>query len=204
MKVTWLGHSCFKLEKDGFSIIIDPYSDGYVPGLRPIKESADMVFCSHDHKDHNARDIIEIKDSGAYPFKYSMFMTYHDDENGAKRGFSRIYVFDDGEVRVGHFGDIGCELNDSQKKMLAGLDAALIPVGGFFTIDAQQAKRMVEELAPKTVIPMHYRKDGEFGYDVIGTVDEYTKLCDNVIEYDTNTIDITRDTKSQTAVLKYI
>lgn len=34
MYITWLGHSCFKIEKDGFSVIIDPYKDGSVPGLK--------------------------------------------------------------------------------------------------------------------------------------------------------------------------
>lgn len=40
MKITWIGHSCFKLEKNGNTLIIDPYSDGSVPGLKPVREKA--------------------------------------------------------------------------------------------------------------------------------------------------------------------
>ena len=32
MKITWIGHSCFKVEEAGYRIVFDPYDDGYVPG----------------------------------------------------------------------------------------------------------------------------------------------------------------------------
>ncbi len=38
IKITWLGHSCFKIESKGYQIILDPYQDGSVPGYRPIAE----------------------------------------------------------------------------------------------------------------------------------------------------------------------
>jgi hypothetical protein len=60
MKITWIGHACFKIESNGYTLIIDPYEDGYVPGLKPLRETADMVLCSHEHGDHNAKDLIEI------------------------------------------------------------------------------------------------------------------------------------------------
>ena len=47
MKLTWLGHSCFKMESNGYTVILDPYEDDYVPGLAPVRETADAVFCSH-------------------------------------------------------------------------------------------------------------------------------------------------------------
>ncbi len=56
----------------------------------------------------------------------------------------------------------------------------MIPIGGHYTINAVQAKRLADELAPAVVIPMHYRGEG-FGYDVIGTLDEFTSLCNDVV-----------------------
>ena len=47
MKITWIGHSCFRIEEDGYSIIIDPYEDGSVPGLAEVRETADAVICTH-------------------------------------------------------------------------------------------------------------------------------------------------------------
>ncbi|MCD7817552.1 MAG: MBL fold metallo-hydrolase [Lachnospiraceae bacterium] len=64
---------------------------------------------------------------------------------------------------------------------LRDLDAAMVPVGGYFTIDARQAADIIHSLKPGTVIPMHYRSDKDgFGYDVIGTVAEFTEIMDNV------------------------
>ena len=49
MKITYLGHSCFKITSEGYAIILDPYQDKSVPGYRPLREQADQVLCSHEH-----------------------------------------------------------------------------------------------------------------------------------------------------------
>lgn len=67
MHITWLGHSCFKIEKGGYSVIIDPYKDGSVPGLKNIRESADMVICSHEHGDHNGRECVRVTEKNGLP-----------------------------------------------------------------------------------------------------------------------------------------
>ena len=88
-----------------------------------------------------------------------------------------------------------------QKDKLRRLTALLIPVGGFFTINAAQTKALVDELAPTVAIPMHYRGRG-FGYPVIGKVGKFTKLCGNVITYPSSELELTPQTSRQTAVLK--
>ena len=180
MKITWLGHSCFKVEKDGYSVILDPYADGTVPGLLPLRESANRVYCSHEHGDHNGRSCVEIlKGIKSCPFEHTEIVSYHDDVQGAKRGPNTIHVLDDGEVRLVHMGDQGCELTEVQKKMIGTPDVLLIPVGGFYTIDAAQAKKMADELGARLIIPMHFRSE-TFGFDVIGEVKEFTGLYEHV------------------------
>ena len=68
------------------------------------------------------------------------------------------------------------------------MDVLLLPVGGFFTVDAPTAKTIAESLKPGIVIPMHYRGDG-FGFDVISTLEDYTSLCNDVIMIDSNQFD---------------
>jgi hypothetical protein len=48
MLLTWLGHSCFRLEKDGFVAIIDP---GIVAPANAL-DDADAVLITHQHADH--------------------------------------------------------------------------------------------------------------------------------------------------------
>ena len=38
MKITWFGHSCFKIEKDGYAIVVDPYTKGRGPGQMCIRD----------------------------------------------------------------------------------------------------------------------------------------------------------------------
>ncbi|MBQ7371821.1 MAG: MBL fold metallo-hydrolase [Blautia sp.] len=181
MRITWLGHSCFQLEKDGFVIILDPYGDGTVPGLGSVRETADLVLCSHEHGDHNGRDCVALREGKENPFTITQLASYHDEVQGKKRGNNLITIVDDGTAKAAHMGDIGCPLDSEQVQKLQGLDVLLIPVGGFFTIDAAEAAQMVKQLKPKYVVPMHFRNDAQgFGFDMIQTVEEFTKRMDDV------------------------
>ncbi|MDO4326853.1 MAG: MBL fold metallo-hydrolase [bacterium] len=185
MKIEWIGHSCFKVESGGYSIITDPYSEGSVPGLAPVKEEANLILCSHEHGDHNARTCVTVKETpenAVCPFQITKIETYHDEVKGAKRGPNVIHILDDGENKVAHFGDLGCELEPEQLEKLKGLDVALIPVGGFYTIDAVQAADLVRQIKPRIVVPMHYRSEADaFGFQVIGTVDTFTECMRSVM-----------------------
>lgn len=203
MKITWLGHSCFKIESNGYSIITDPFEDGYVPGFDNIRGSANEVLCSHYHNDHGAKECVTLIKRAASPFTIEVLDTFHDDKQGTLRGENVIHIISDGIVKIAHFGDLGCMLTKEQLEKLKNLDAVLIPVGGFYTIDANEAKNIVNLIAPKVVIPMHYKSDS-FGFDVLATADDYASLCDDVVYYDTNSIEISTGSEKQTAILKYI
>ena len=199
MKITYLGHSCFKIESQDYSIVLDPYQDGKVPGYLPIRETADQVLCSHGHGDHCGVENVTLRSGGTSPFTVEALETWHDDQQGALRGQDTIHILDDGQCRIAHLGDLGCELAPEQKDRLQGLNALLIPVGGYYTIDAVQASKLAHELNPTVVIPMHYRGGG-FGYDVIGPVEDFTALQANVVSYPSE-LELTPETAAQTAVL---
>ena len=74
-----------------------------------------------------------------------------------------------------HMGDIGCELSASQLDQIKGCDVLMIPVGGFYTINARQAFAMTKDIDPRVVIPMHYRGK-TFGYKEIATREEFEQL----------------------------
>ena len=202
MKITWIGHSCFKIEEGGYSIVIDPYDDNYVPGLKPVRERAQAVFASHEHGDHNARERVTLVPGGKTPFTVTKIETYHDPEHGALRGRNTIHVFSAGGRRIAHFGDLGCELEKDQLEQLKGLDAALIPVGGFYTIDAAQAADLVARIQPAHVIPMHFRAgNNRFGFDKIGTVEQFTDLMEPVIFTGSSVLDLDSPPEEQVVVL---
>ena len=200
MEITWIGHSCFRIEEDGYSLIIDPYEDGSVPGLANVRESADAVLCTHEHGDHNFRDGVTLKDSGKPALRVEAIDTFHDDASGSMRGPNRIHILEAGGLKAVHLGDLGCGLTAMQADLLKKPDVLLIPVGGYYTIDAAQAAEIVERLSPRVTVPMHYRSD-TFGYPVIGRLEEYTSRCSNEIIYDTNVMTVDERTRVQTAIL---
>ena len=200
MKITWLGHSCFMIEENGFSVIMDPYSPGSVPGYLPLDAEADMVICSHGHGDHGAVDAVRKKEGGTCPFKITGIDSWHDEVEGAKRGPNRITILEADGLKAVHMGDIGCELEPEQYEALKGADAVMIPVGGWFTAEPDVIKKMIDIIDPVVTIPMHFRTEA-FGYPLIGTLDRYTDLCSNVKNYG-NSIEITKGMEKQTAVLK--
>ena len=198
MKLTWYGHSCFLLECNDGIIVFDPYKNKTVPGLKDLSLKAHLVLCSHDHSDHCGIENVTIQEKH---IEYDFIDSYHDDQKGKLRGFNRIHIIQSEDMKVVHLGDIGCFLDDYQK--IAGCDVLMIPVGGYYTINSQQALEMIHQIQPRIVIPMHYRSD-HFGYDGIDTIDSFIKNARDVQYYTNNSITVTKQTPGQIAVLKYI
>ena len=68
MTITYLGHSCFKVESRGYVVVLDPYEEGSVPGYGPVREEADAVLCSHGHRDHGAVGCVTLRQGEVSPF----------------------------------------------------------------------------------------------------------------------------------------
>lgn len=165
--LTWLGHSCFKIQDkvttDGITVITDPFDKSI--GLKPPACEADIVTISHGHEDHNNAKAIRgtpyvIDLAGEYDIKGVAIQgieAYHDEASGAKRGRNIIYRIEIDDIAVAHLGDLGHPLDSKQLEALAGTDILLIPVGGTYTIDAKAAVEVVNQIEPRIVIPMHYQ-----------------------------------------------
>lgn len=163
MKVEWYGHSCFKLtESTGTSVITDPFDDSVydVPVL-----SSDLVTCTHRHHDHDNLSCFtnspKVIDSvGMFEHEgitISSIKTYHDEKKGKLRGENLVFKYRIDGMDICHLGDIGQECSSKLVDLLMPVNILFVPVGGVYTIDAEQAKMYVDKLMPDIVIPMHYR-----------------------------------------------
>lgn len=154
MRIQYLGHSCFKIESEGFSVILDPYEKGSVPGLRDLDEEANLCLCSHEHGDHNGRDCVKITDAGKRnPFEIERLYSWHDDAQGALRGSNIIHILHAEGRSIVHLGDLGCMPETEQIENMRGADVVLVPAGGHYTAPPEKMARLISLLAPKTVIP---------------------------------------------------
>jgi len=210
MKIVWLGHSCFKIIlENGKVLVFDPYDDTCGYENKPIK--ADYVVSTHDHFDHNCLDYI----SGDYQlvnkpegFKnsdisVSGFMSYHDKTGGSERGENIIFKLEAEGISVLHLGDLGIIPDEDFIKRLGTVDILLIPVGGVYTIDADEALDIINSIAPNIIIPMHYRTE-VLKMD-IAPVTEFLNATNGVYDYSMlgkNEFSITsNDLKKRTRVI---
>lgn len=202
MIITYHGHACFTLESRGFTVAIDPYDD-HVPGFRPLQLAANEVYCSHGHGDHSFVEAVELKQSAdPSPFAVTDIAGFHDDAGGSKRGLNTMRVFEAEGLKVAHLGDIGCMPPAEDLEKLKGLDACMVPVGGFYTIDAQQAKELMDILQPRVILPMHYRLGG-LGLGPIAELGAFTSLYDHVSDTGSNTLELTKDSPEGVTILQY-
>ena len=158
MKIKWYGHSAFQITTDsGTRIIIDPYESGAFGGsiaYGRITDEADIVLTSHDHGDHNyIKDIkgkfAHIKKAGQYEekgVKIKAIPTFHDKSKGQERGTNLVFVVSAEDIIVAHLGDLGHTLDSSTLQSIGKVDILLLPVGGFFTIDAKEATKVMNDI----------------------------------------------------------
>jgi len=163
MEFIWYGQSCFKIKTEEKRIVIDPFGEGL--GLKVPQLEADILLISHDHFDHNNKEAVKgkfflINQPGEYEIK-EIFVTaiesFHDQSEGKERGKNLIFKIEAEELQVCHLGDFGQkELTKEQLEKIGEVDVLMIPVGGIYTISGKEATKIMSQLEPKIIIPMHY------------------------------------------------
>lgn len=199
MKIQYLGHSCFLLtESTGTSVLTDPYNSiGFkLPRKKPM-----AVTVSHQYYDHNNINAVDGKPQvfdkeGVYDLDGVEIMgikSFHDDEGGAIRGENIIFKFRMDGLDICHLGDIGEICTAELLEQILPIDILLIPVGGKYTIDSEQAKEYVDRIMPSVVIPMHYKtKDLKMDIEKPDTfLDEFDD--EEVIYCEDSTLEFFRD-----------
>jgi len=171
--VWWYGQSCLRIKGKSTSLVVDPYDPTFT-GLGNLKLEADIVVVTHDHGDHNNVSAVKVAAEGKNPFilngpgEYEIagvniigINSFHDDKNGAERGKNTIYSITVDEINFVHLGDLGQkQLTQAQIEALSSCDVLFIPVGGTYTISADDAPDIISALEPKIIVPIHYFVDG--------------------------------------------
>ncbi|WP_331000644.1 MBL fold metallo-hydrolase [Clostridium guangxiense] len=164
LNLTWFGQSCFLLESNnGKKILTDPFDTTL--GYKSYSGAVDVVTISHHHFDHDyvknlPENTIIFDKPGAYKYENIEiigFPSYHDNLKGAARGKNTIFTFKMDNLKICHLGDLGYILSEDEINSLGNIDVLLIPVGGNFTIDGDEAAKLCKKINSKIVIPMHYK-----------------------------------------------
>jgi L-ascorbate metabolism protein UlaG (beta-lactamase superfamily) len=196
MRVEWFGQSAFHLKGEQGSVAIDPF--GNMSGMTSAHGiqfdypqiagvEAELLLVTHEHVDHNGVEAIAgeptILRSTAGRLESPLgevtaIASEHDEAAGTERGPNTIFCFELDGLRVSHFGDFGQSgLRPEQAAALGRVDLLFIPVGGGPTIGAEQAAAIVTTVAPRWVVPMHYRTP-RIGF--LETADAFIELSERV------------------------
>jgi len=179
MKFEYYGASHFLITTDkGIKIATDPFmyniiveSDPMPAGGNVIRPTytgpADIITMSHSHFDHSyayaIKGVPRLYNGGSPKefkgVKFSTIVTYHGDNRGLNNW---ICIEADG-LRVHHNGDHGTELTNEQVSQIGRVDILMTnwdddPAEMTFEI----LDKVINQLKPKVVIPMHHLRVDEF------------------------------------------
>lgn len=190
--IKWFGHASFQfVDKNGNKIYyVDPFD---LKGKK--FEPADLIFITHAHPDHcsfeDVKKIIKtdsvliappdclaminvrneknpVEPNKSYEVKGFRFSTipayniekpYHPKENNWVG-----YIFELNGKKIYHAGDTDfIPEMDNLKEM--NLDIAMLPMGGNFTMDVNEAIQAANAIGAKVTVPMHYKRLLGDGYE---------------------------------------
>jgi len=158
----------------------------------------------------------EIRETGVVKVKgidFKAIPCKHDGVGGGVLGENNILCFEVDGLRICHSGDLGHRLSDEQVAEVGEIDILLLCVGQLvpvgepqftvdavgrrvrfwnqYTINADIANQLYNQLAPKVIMPIHYSND-KCSFKLVG-VDEFIKGKKNVIKMDTSEVEFTRE-----------
>ncbi len=175
LHIEWLGHASFKFKVGNLTVYTDPYN---VSG-----EKADLILITHDHYDHcdpkslneiaGSDTVIIAPESAASKIQTGVVKTiktgeafdemgvmgkavpaYNTNKQFHPKGLGVGYVFNIGGKSVYQAGDTD-KIPEMQN--LGKIDIAILPVGGTYTMNAQEAAEAVNDMIkPELSIPMHW------------------------------------------------
>jgi L-ascorbate metabolism protein UlaG (beta-lactamase superfamily) len=143
-------------------------------------EKADLILATHGHFDHldtaainaltkddtvivtnaacaeklgDRAGVVALEEGGTTSAKGVDIRAVAGYNDHHPRGFNVGFVFKVAGQMIYHAGDTG---RIPEMTELGPIDVALIPIGGTFTMDEEEAAALVRDLKPKAVIPMHY------------------------------------------------
>jgi len=183
VELTWLAHASFRIA-GSHVVYIDPWK------LADARRDGDLVIISHEHYDHlSAEDVEKVagpnceilasrsaaaqlgRGHAAAPGEKVTLAGVQIETipsyNPAKKFHPRaagglgIVVTMDG-ARIYYAGDT--DLIDEMGQ-LRNIDVALLPIGGTYTMNANEAAEAARRIAPAMAIPYH------FG-DIVGSADD--------------------------------
>ena len=196
-KIEVLIHSSIKFSK-GLIIYFDPYK------IDRDYHDADIIFITHDHYDHyspldikkvikddtiivapqdigeklstnNVIGVVPNKNYEVLNIKFKTIPAYNVNKNFHPKENNWVgYLLEYNNIKYYIAGDT--DITKENQDIVC--DVAFLPIGGVYTMDYQEAAKLINKIKPRIAVPIHYGL-------IVGNKDDgikFSKLLNNNIE----------------------
>ena len=196
-KIEVLIHSSIKFSK-GLIIYFDPYK------IDRDYHDADIIFITHDHYDHyspldikkvikddtiivapqdigeklstnNIIGVVPNKNYEVLNIKFKTIPAYNVNKNFHPKENNWVgYLLEYNNIKYYIAGDT--DITKENQDIVC--DVAFVPIGGVYTMDYQEAAKLINKIKPRIAVPTHYGL-------IVGNKDDgikFSKLLNNNIE----------------------
>lgn len=196
-KIEVLIHSSIKFSK-GLIIYFDPYK------IDRDYHDADIIFITHDHYDHyspldikkvikddtiivapqdigeklstnNVIGVVPNKNYEVLNIKFKTIPAYNVNKNFHPKENNWVgYLLEYNNIKYYIAGDT--DITKENHDIVC--DVAFVPIGGVYTMDYQEAAKLINKIKPRIAVPIHYGL-------IVGNKDDgikFSKLLNNNIE----------------------
>lgn len=157
MEFQYYGGNIVRITTKHAAITIDDAAEDL--GLRSPMKAGDIALYTGAHGEPPVSPKIVIDQPGEYEVSHislqGIGMRAHMDEETARSATMFKLTADDMKVLI--TGHIYPELSEDQLESIGLIDIMIIPVGGSgYTLDGVGALKVIKDVDPKIVIPVHY------------------------------------------------
>lgn len=168
LSIQWFGHTCFLFTGGGTRILVNPFQRiGCTKGYRDVSTlNPDLVLISSRLLDEGVVDGFKgnpglLYEPGVYKFnemRVEGIKIDKDREKGRRFGSNVSWLWKQAGIKILHLGALAGKVGIEQQILMGRPDILLIPVGGGVkAYQPEEAKKVIELLKPKMVIPTHYK-----------------------------------------------
>lgn len=166
VKITYLSHACFELTNTK-TILIDPFFEGN-KNAPPYTGYPDIILVTHEHRDHSDAQqfssLVVCPDTCKNKFTETVTMTIGEKKtvqgipiemvkaSHHQSGYPTGYIIELEGKRIYHMGDTYLE----GVRNYGNVDILFVPIGGYYTMNIEEALEALRIVKPTLAIPMHY------------------------------------------------
>ncbi len=169
--ITYLGHSAYLIQSPGGATAVTDYNGAHNPGFPP-----DVVTMNNSHNSHytslpdpkirhvlrgwDPKGGIADHDLTVKDMRVFNVPTNITDWGGRQANQNSVFVFESSALCIAHLGHLHHYLTDEQREQLRRVDVLMAPIDGRNTISFAELMRVVDQIEPKLILPMHFHFPG--------------------------------------------